>query len=34
VRLRIQPISTALRIASPRRWKRHVAKEYPKVRQA
>ena len=27
VRLRIQPISTALRIASPRRWKRHVANE-------
>ena len=27
VRLRIQPISTALRIASPRRWKRQVAKE-------
>ncbi len=33
VRLRIQPISTALRIASPRRWNRQVANEYPKVRR-
>ena len=33
VRLRIQPTSTALRIASPRRWKRQVANEYPNVRR-
>ena len=34
VRLRIQPTSWALRIASPRRWKRQVAKEKPKRRRA
>ncbi len=29
VRSRIQPMSAALRMVSPRRWKRQVAKEYP-----